>query len=50
MSDDLKEWKKPEVIDITSEDVGKNKAELTEEEKKHIRDELLDFDTICVYA
>lgn len=40
MSDGLKEWKKPEVEDISSEEPGKDKAELTDEQKDHIREDL----------
>ncbi|TSC87137.1 MAG: hypothetical protein G01um10148_242 [Parcubacteria group bacterium Gr01-1014_8] len=40
MTDGLKEWKKPEVTDISSEEPVKEKAELTEELKDHIRQDL----------
>lgn len=40
MTDELKKWKKPQITDISSEEPGKEKAELTEEQKAHIREDL----------
>lgn len=40
MTDGPKEWKKPEVEDISSEEPGKDKVELTDEQKDHIREDL----------